>query len=233
MVNIMVIRRVRSDIAFLGMVVSGLVVATCVRFNTITRVIGVITFNSSFNWDISNSGLILRSIKNLFFISILGLVGDDRNLSGLSAGNFLIFNRVDSVISSVSLCSVLSFVLNSVFSVEDSVVSDFRIISVEDLVLVSVPGLWLISVLGDRVRSFENGDVSSVSVFFLISVENFIVSFISCEWYIVVMGLSVITEFLSWLPSKSFIGVWSIRDFILGGVPSFFIGSVLDLSLVV
>ena len=233
-VDMMIIRGVSSLIAFLdlGMVVKWSVVAW-LRFNTITRVVGVISFYSSFNWDISNPGLVLCSIKNLFFISILGLIGDDWNFSVLSGGYFSVFNRVDGVISSVSLSSVLSFMLNSVFSVEDSVVSDFFIISVEDLVLVGVSGLWLISVLGDGVRSLEDVDVSSVSVFFFISVENFIVSFIGCEWHISVMCLSVESVFLSWLKSVPCVCVWSIRNFILGCVPLFFVGSVLDLSLVV
>ena len=121
--------------------------------------------------------------------------------------------------------------LNSVVGVEDGVVPGLLILSVEDSVLVGVPGLWFISILGLRVWSGEDLDVSSVSVLFLLSVENFVVSLIGGEWNIVVVGLSVVSIDCSWLPCESLVVVWSILDLIGSGVPDFLFWSVLDLDL--
>ena len=204
-----------------------------VRFNTITRVIGVLAFNWSIDWNISSSSLILSSVKDLFFVSVLSLVGDLWDLPVLSGGDWSVGSLVDSIVSGFSLCFVLSFMLNSIVSVEDCVISSLFILSVEDLILVRVSGLWLVSVLGDGVRSLEDADVSSVSVFFLLSVENVVVSFVGGVWDISVVGLSVISVLLSWLESVSGVVIWSVLDLVLSGVPHFFFGSVLDFSLLV
>ena len=60
--------------------------------------------------------------------------------------------------------------LNSDVLVEDSVVSGLTFLSVENLVLVGVSGLWLISVGGDGVRSLKNLKLGSVSMLFFFSV---------------------------------------------------------------
>ena len=200
-------------------------------FNTITRVVGVVSEENLVDWDISCSGLVLSSVENLLLISVGGLVVDDWNISCVKSGDSSVLSVIDSVVSCLFLSSILSLMLDSVVGVEDSVVSDFFILSVENSVLVGVSCLWLVSVESLRILSGEDVDLSSVSVFFLLSVVNLVVSLVSGEWNISVFGLSVVSIDESWLPGESLVVVWSVVDFVGGGVPDLLLWSVLGLSL--
>ena len=189
------------------------------------------TKEGSLDWDISGTGLVLSSVENLFLISVGGLVGDDWNISGLGGDNVTVLGVVLGVVSGLFFHSVLSLMLDSVVSIEDSVVSGLFISSVEDSVLVGVSGLWLISVLGLRVGSLEDFDLSSVSVLFLVSVVDLVVGLVGGEWDVIVVGLSVVSVDKSWFPGESSIVIGSVLDFIGSGGSDFLLWSVLDLSL--
>ena len=111
--------------------------------------------------------------------------------------------------------------------IENCLVSCFSLLSVKDSVLVGEAGLWLISVMGDSVRSLEDLDLSSVSVFFLLLVKDLVVSLVGDIWNIFPVGLSVVSIDLNWLPSVSVVVVWSVLDFVLGCVSDLSVGSVL------
>ena len=199
--------------------------------NTITRVVGVVSLDDSVDWDISGPGLILSHVVNFFLISVGGFVVDDWNISGLDSGDWSVCSLVDSVVSCLVLSSVLGLMLNSDLSVEDSVVSDFLISSVENSVLVGVSGLWLVSVFGLRVFSGEDLDLSSVSWFFLLSVVDLVVGLVGGEWDILPLSLSVVAVDESWFPGESGVVVGSVVDFVCGGVPDLLLRSVLGLGL--
>merc|ERR1711934_461183 len=112
--------------------------ACWLRFDTITRVIGVEVWLSDFDWDISGTGLVLSLVENLFLILVEGLVSDNGNISGLSGDDSSVLGVVLSVVSSLRFSSVLSLMLSSVVSVEDSVIASLLIFSVENGVLVGV-----------------------------------------------------------------------------------------------
>ena len=80
----------------LSVVVSTSLVDTSVKawfgFDTITRVVGVVSFDDSVDWDISCSCFVLGSVKNFFLISVCSFVGDDWNIAGLSGDNSLVFS---------------------------------------------------------------------------------------------------------------------------------------------
>ena len=130
----------------------------------------VFTDDLSLDWDISSAGLVLSSVGNSLLISESSLIGDNWDLTSLSGSDWDVFNVINSVVSGLRLSSVLSDMLDSDILVEDGVVSGLTFLSVENLVLVGVSGLWLISVGGDGVRSLKDFKLSSVSMFFLLSV---------------------------------------------------------------
>lgn len=127
---------------------SSVAAAAWLRFFTITGVIGVVSCNGSLDWDISCPGLVLSHIGDVFFISVGGLVCDDRDFSGLSGDDCPVLSVILGVEPGVALSSVLSLMLNSVVGVEDGVVAGLLIRPVLNLVLVGVSSLWLVSVLG-------------------------------------------------------------------------------------
>ena len=113
--------------------------------------------------------------------------------------------------------------------IENCLVSCFSLLGVKDSVLVGEAGLWLISVMGDSVRSLEDLDLSSVSVFFLLLVKDLVVSLVGDIWNIFPVSLSVVSVDLNWLPSVSVVVVWSVLDFVLGCVSNLSVSSVLGL----
>ena len=183
------------------------------------------------DWDISGSGLVFSHVGDVLFISVGSLVVDDGDISGLNGGHWSVLGLINSVVSRLFFSSILGLVLNSDVVVEDGVVSDFLIFSVENSVLVGVSGLWLVSVLGLGVGSLEDLDLGSVPVLFLLSVEDFVVSLVGGEWNIIPVSLGVVAVDESWLPSEPGVVVWSVLDLISGSVSDFLFWSVLDLDL--
>ena len=202
------------------------------RFDTITRVIGVETGDFSLNWDVSGSGLVLNFISDGLLISEGSFVGNDWNFTGLGSGDGLVLDFIDGVDTGLLLNSVLSLVLNSHVLIEDGVVSGLSLLSVENGVLVGVTSLWLLSVLSDGVRSLEDLDLVSVSVLFFLSVEDLVVSFIRGEWNISVLGLDVVSVGYSWLKGVAEVVVVSVLDFIGFGVSEFLLRLILDLNVI-
>ena len=201
-------------------------------FNTITRVVGLVTNNFSLDWDISGTGLVFNLVGDGLLVSEGSLVGDDWNFTGLDLDGWLVLDFVDSVDTGLLLNSVAGLVLNSYVLIEDGVVSGLSLLSVENSVLVGVTSLWLISVLGDGVRSLEDLDLVSVSVLLFLSVEDFVVSFIGGEWNISVLGLNVVAVGYSWLEGVAEVVVVSVLDFEGFGVSEFLLWLVLDLNVV-
>ena len=201
------------------------------RFNTITGVIGVETSDFSLDWDISGTGLIFGLVSNSFLISESSFVGDDWNFTGLSGGDCLVLNFINSVDTSLFLSSVTSFVLNSHVLIKYRVVSGLSLLSIENSVLISEASLWLVSVLSDGARSLKDLNLISVSVLFFFSVENLVVSFIGGKWNISVLSLDVITVGYSWLKGVAKVVVVSVRDCVFFGVSLFFLWSILGLSM--
>ena len=202
------------------------------RFDTITRVIGVETGDFSLDWDVSGSGLVLNFISDGLLISEGSFVGNDWNFTGLGCGDCLVLNLIDGINASLLLDSVAGLVLNSHVLIEDGVVSGLSLLSVENGVLVGVTNLWLISVLSDGVRSLEDLDLVSVSVLFFLSVEDLVVSFIRGEWNISVLGLDVVSVGYSWLKGVAEVVVVSVLDFIGFGVSEFLLWLILDLNVI-
>ena len=184
------------------------------------------TNHFSLDWDIPCAGLIFCYIVNCLFIPEGSLVGDDWNFTGLSCGDCLVLGLVNCVDSSISLSSVLGFVLNSKVLIEYSVVSSLSLLSVKDFVLVGVANFWLFSVFGDGIRSLKDFNFSSVSVFDLILVKDFVVGLVGYEWDIFPVGLGVVSVDLNWLPGVSGVDVWSVQDLIFSGVSHLTISTV-------
>jgi hypothetical protein len=107
-------------------------VSAIVRVDAITGVVGVVSEDSSLNWDISCPGFVLSHIGDLFLISVCGLVVDDWNISALLSDDCSVLSVILGVVPGVALSSVLGLVLNSVVGVEDGVVASLLIGSVED-----------------------------------------------------------------------------------------------------
>ena len=183
------------------------------------------------NWNISGSCFVLSSVENLLLVSVSGLVGDDGDISVLGRSDCSVGGLVDGVEPGVLLGSVLSLMLNSVLGVEDGVVPGLFLFPVEHLVVVAVPGLGLISVVGDGVRSLKDLDFGSVAVLLLLSVEDFVVRLVGGEWHILVVGLRVVAVDSSWLERVPMVGVWSIVDLVIDSVSDLFFGSVFHLNL--
>ena len=190
------------------------------------------TNDFSFDWDVSGSGLVLNLVSDGLLISEGSLVGDDWNFTSLGCGDGLVLNFIDGVSTGLLLNSVAGLVLNSNILIEDGVVSGLSLLSVENSVLVGVTSLWLISVLGDGVRSLEDLDLVSVSVLLFLSVEDLVVSFIGGEWNISVLGLNVVAVGYSWLEGVTEVVVVSVLDFEGFGVSEFLLWLVLDLNVV-
>ena len=184
-----------------------------------------------FDWDISGAGLIFGDVFDYFIISVGSLVGNLWDRASLSCDGSLVLSLINGVVSSFRLSSVLGLVLNSHMLIENCLVSCFSFFCVNDCVLVGVAGLWLISVMSDRVRSFEDLDLSSVSVLFLLLVKDIVVSLVSDIWNIFPVSLSVVSVDLNWLPSVSVVVVWSVLDFVLGCVSNLSVSSVLGLIM--
>ena len=201
-------------------------------FNTITRVVGLVTNNFSLDWDISGTGLVFNLVGDGLLVSEGSLVGDDWNFTGLGGDDWLVLDFVDCVDTGFLLNSVAGLVLNSHVLIEDGVVSGLSLLSVENSVLVGETSLWLISVLGDGAWSLEDLDLVSVSVLLFLSVEDFVVSFIGGEWNISVLGLNVVAVGYSWLEGVTEVVVVSVLDFIGFGVSEFLLWLVLDLNVV-
>ena len=200
-----------------------------IRFDAISRIVGGVASDSSFNWNISGTGLELSDVIDDFIVSVSSLVSNDWDLTSLSCYFSLVLSFVDGVESSLSLGSVLGLVLNSNMLIENCLVSCFSLLCVKNLVFVGEAGLWLISVVSDRVGSLEDLDLSSVSVLFLLLIKDFVVSLVGDIWNIFPVGLSVVSIDLNWLPSVSVVVVWSVLDFVLGCVSDLSVGSVLGL----
>ena len=201
------------------------------RFNTITRVIGVEASDFSLDWDISGTGLVFNLVSDGLFISEGGLVGDDWNFTGLGSLDSLVLDFIDGVDTGLLLNSVLSTVLNSHVLIENGVVSGLSLLSVENGVLVGVTGLWFFSVLSDGVWSLEDLNLVSVSVLLFLSVEDFVVSFVGGEWNISVLGLDVVSVGYSWLEGVAKVVVFSVLDFICFGVSELLLRLVLGLCM--
>jgi len=103
-------------------------------FDTISRVIGVVSNNVFVDWYVTGPGLVLGNIGDLLLISVGGLVGDNGDFSFLLSDDSSVLGLIDSVESSVLLSSVLGLMLDSVVGVEDSVVPGLLISSVLHLI---------------------------------------------------------------------------------------------------
>ena len=188
------------------------------RFDTITRVIGVEASDFSLDWDISGTCLVFDLVGNSLLISVSCFVGDDWNFTGLSGSDCLVLNFINSVDASLLLNSITSLVLNSYVFIKYSVVSGLSLLSIENSVLISVADLWFFSILSDGVRSLKDLNLISVSVLFFFSVENLVVSFIGGKWNISVLSLDVIAVGYSWLKGVANVVVVSVRYLVFFGV---------------
>ena len=106
------------------------------RFHSISRIVRLLTSNSSRNWNISGSCLVLYSISDFLFISVCSLVCDDWYFSSLNGSNRHIFSLVNCIISGLRLGPVQDFLLSSVIGLKDSVISCLSFFSVQDSVRV-------------------------------------------------------------------------------------------------
>ena len=202
------------------------------RFDTITRVIGVVTNHLSLDWNVSGTGLVLSGVGDGLLISVGSFVGDHWNFTGLNGDDWLVLDFINGVNASLLLNSVLGLVLNSSVLVEDGVVSGLSLLSVEHGVLVGVAGLWLISVMSDGVRSLKDLNLVSVSVLLFFSVKDLVMSLIGGEWDISVFGLDIVAVGNSWFPGVAEVLVVSVLDLESLGVSEFLLWPVFGLSVV-
>ena len=202
-----------------------------IRVETITGIIGVSTVLDNINGNISNSGVVLSGVGDLFIISISSLISDNWNLTSLVVDNWSVFSLINSVVSGLRFGSVLSLVLSPVEGLEDGVVTSLSFLSVKDVVFVSESNFWFISVVSDGVWSLEDDNFSSVSVFFFLSIENIVVGFIGGVWNILVFGLCVVSKDSAGFEAMSIIVVWSVGDLVVLGVSNFLIFPVLCFGL--
>ena len=191
----------------------------------------MVTVLRNFNGNISNSGVVLLDVGDLFIISVSSLISDNWNLTSLVVGNWSVFSLINSVVPGLRLGSVLSLVLSPVEGLEDGVVTSLSFLSVKDVIFVSESNFWLIFVVSDSVWSLEDDNFSSVSVFFFLSIENIVVGFIGGVWNILVFGLCVVSIDSAGFEAMSIIVVWSVGDLVLLGVSNFRIFPVLCLGL--
>ena len=202
-----------------------------VRLSVIARVIRLMSDNCSINWNVSCSGFVLSLVDDIFLISEGSLISDHGDLSRGSGGNSAIFGLLDSVESGFRLGSVLSLELDTEVGVEDGFVPDLLFCSVEDLVLSGEPSFFLVEIDSLSIGSFQDLDLMSVSVLFLLSVENFVARFIDDVWNVSVVGLGVGVIDESW--HKLILGevVWLILHLVVCGESLFFVRLVPGLCL--
>ena len=191
----------------------------------------MVSDGSPFDWDVSGPGFVLSNVDDLFLISEGSLVSDNRHLSVGGGDLGFVFGLLDGVIPGLSLGLVLSLILDSVVGVEDGLVSDLLILSVEDLVLVGVSDFFFIVVLSNGVSSVLVLNFVPVSVFFLLSVKNIVARFPYGVWNISVVGLFVVVIDDSWDPLILGDVVWLILHLVVGGKSLFFARLVLGFRL--